>query len=145
MDEHESEPQSDESDPRSDPPAARSPEADPSGVETFERVLGRSPATGKPLRGVRRMSYDHLFSRVWNRPGLSLRDRTLVTRAVLAAGGHEAQLRAHLGGARSRGLSREEAVEIMVQVAHYAGWPAGMSGQVLVEEVFEDLGQEGRR
>lgn len=111
------------------------------GKETFERVLGRPPSTAKPMEGVRELSYDHLFARVWNRPGLSLRDRTLVTLAVLAAGGHEAQLRAHVRGARSRGFSREEILEVMVQVAHYAGWPAGMSGQVVAEEVF--AGEDG--
>lgn len=108
------------------------------GLETFERVLGRPPNLEKPLQGVRELSYDHLFARVWNRPGLSLRDRSLVTLAILAAGGHTAQLRAHLRGARRRGMTREEVLELMVQVAYYAGWPAGMSGQVLAEEVFEE-------
>ena len=110
---------------------------DPTGVETFQRVLGREPNTSKPMEGVRALSYDHLFGRVWNRSGLSLRDRSLVTLAVLAAGGHGGQLRAHLQGARSRGITRTEVLEVMVQVAHYAGWPAGMSGQVAAEEVFD--------
>lgn len=109
---------------------------DPDGLETFRRVLGRPPNTEKPMRGVRELSYEHLFADVWNRGGLSLRDRSLVTVAVLAAGGHTAQLRAHLEGARSRGITEKEVLEVMVQVAHYAGWPAGMSGQVVAEEVF---------
>lgn len=106
------------------------------GRAAFERVLGREPNTDKPMRGVRELSYSHLFPEVWDRPGLPLRDRTLVTLALLAAGGREAQLRAHLKGARSRGIPLEEILEVMVQVAHYAGWPAGMSGQVLAESVY---------
>lgn len=113
-------------------------EPDPRGVKTFERVLGRPPNTDKPMQGVRELSYDHLFADVWSRPGLALRDRSLVTIAILAAGGHEAQLRAHLKGARSRGLDRDEILEVMVQVAHYAGWPAGMRGQIVAEQVFAD-------
>lgn len=115
---------------------------DPDGLETFERVLGRPANTDKPMQGVREISYDHLFARVWDRPGLSLRDRSLVTIAVLAAGGHGDQLRAHLRGARSRGITEDEVLEVMVQVAHYAGWPAGMTGQGAVEEVF---GEDGGR
>lgn len=114
----------------------RTPDAD--ALRSFERVLGRPANTDKPMQGVREISYDHLFPGVWNRPGLSLRDRSLVTIAVLAAGGHEDQLRAHLKGARSRGVELEEILEVMVQVAHYAGWPAGMSGQVAAEQVFAD-------
>lgn len=110
-------------------PAAR-------GRAAFERVLGRKPNTEKPLQGVRELSYSHLFPEVWDRPGLPLRERTLVTLALLAAGGREAQLRAHLKGARSRGIPLEEVLEVMVQVAHYAGWPAGMSGQVVAESVY---------
>lgn len=111
------------------------------GRAAFERVLGREPNTDKPLQGVRELSYSHLFPEVWDRPGLPLRDRTLVTLALLAADGREAQLRAHLGGAKSRGIPLEEILEVMVQVAHYVGWPAGMSGQVLAEAVYgEDEG-----
>lgn len=108
------------------------------GRAAFERVLGREPNTEKPLQGVRELSYSHLFPEVWDRPGLPLRERTLVTLALLAAGGREAQLRAHLKGAKRRGISLEEILEVMVQVAHYAGWPAGMSGQVLAESVYGD-------
>lgn len=113
------------------------------GEETFERVLGRPPSGGGPDRGVRQVSYDHLWPEVWNRPGLSLRDRSLVTLAVLAAGGHLPQLRAHLQGARDRGVELDEVLEVMVQVAHYAGWPAGMSGQVAAEEVYAEAEDSG--
>lgn len=122
-----------------------SDEADrrPDGKETFERVLGRPPSGERPARGVRGISYDHLWPEVWNRPGLSLRDRSLVTLAVLAAGGHLPQLRAHLAGARDRGIELDEVLEVMVQVAHYAGWPAGMSGQVAAEEVYAEEEDSG--
>ncbi len=113
------------------------------GVAVFERVLGREPNTDKPMQGVRALSYSHLFPGVWDRPGLPLRERTLVTVALLAAQGREGQLRAHLRGAMSREISLEEIVEVMVQVAHYAGWPAGMAGQVLAEAVYAEGEGEG--
>lgn len=108
------------------------------GVAAFQRVLGREPNLDKPMQGVRELSYSHLFPEVWDRPGLPLRERSLVTVALLAAQGREGQLKAHLKGARSRGIPLEEILEVMVQVAHYAGWPAGMAGQVAAEAVYAE-------
>lgn len=112
------------------------------GIAAFQRVLGREPNLDKPMQGVRELSYSHLFPDVWDRPGLPLRERSLVTVALLAAQGREGQLKAHLKGARSRGIPLEEILEVMVQVAHYAGWPAGMAGQVTAEAVYAE-GEDG--
>lgn len=72
--------------------------------------------------------YDHVlqaaFGDVWSRPGLPLRDRSMITVAVLAAMGQKDELRAHLSGARNVGLSREELVEVLLHVSIYAGVPA---------------------
>ena len=114
---------------------------DPAGVEMYEKVLGRPEPSSKPMIGVRELSINHLFARVWTRPGLSIRDRRLITVALLAAQGRTDQLRAHVRGARvgEDPLTPEELVETMVQVAHYAGWPAGASGQAVVNAVLEEI------
>jgi alkylhydroperoxidase/carboxymuconolactone decarboxylase family protein YurZ len=67
------------------------------------------------------------FGMIWTRPGLPTRDRSMITVAMLAALGHHEELRAHLAGALSVGLSREELVEVLMQVAVYAGVPAAVS------------------
>jgi alkylhydroperoxidase/carboxymuconolactone decarboxylase family protein YurZ len=64
------------------------------------------------------------FGMIWSRPGLPIRDRSLVTVAQLAALGRTDELRAHLAGALNVGLSREELVEVLMQTAVYAGVPA---------------------
>jgi 4-carboxymuconolactone decarboxylase len=64
------------------------------------------------------------FGMIWSRPGLPLRDRSLVTVAQLAALGRTEELRAHLAGALNVGVSREELVEVLMQTAVYAGVPA---------------------
>ena len=112
------------------------PNSDPEalGRSTYQQVLGKS--TDKPLTGVRELSITHLFAHVWNRPHLSMRDRSLVTIALLAAQGRTDQLRDHIRGGLGRGIAQDEILETMVQVAHYAGWPAGMSGQIVAEEVI---------
>ena len=111
-----------------------SSDAETLGRSTQQKVLGKT--TDKPLSAVRELSITHLFAHVWNRPQLSMRDRSLITIALLAAQGRPDQLRDHIRGALSRGIPLDEILETMVQVAHYAGWPAGMSGQIVAEEVF---------
>ena len=116
---------------------------DPAGVEMYEKVLGKPEPADKPLTGLRELAVNHLFAKVWSRPGLGIRERRLVTLALLAAQGRTDQLRDHVRGAR-RGedpLSREEIVETMIHVAHYAGWAAGASGQSVALSVLAELGE----
>src|SRR5690349_14815552 len=72
--------------------------------------------------------YDHVqqsaFGDLWARPGLPVRDRSLITVSVLTAIGQTEELRAHLAGARNIGLTREELVEAIMHVSIYAGVPA---------------------
>ena len=79
----------------------------------------------------------HAFGDIWTRPGLPLRDRCLITVAMLAALGHHDELRAHLIGARNAGLSPEELVEVLMQVSVYAGVPAAVSALKVAADVFE--------
>jgi 4-carboxymuconolactone decarboxylase len=64
------------------------------------------------------------FGKLWSREALPLRDRSLITVAMLAALGRSGELRAHLAGARNLGISQEELVEVLMHVAVYAGVPA---------------------
>jgi alkylhydroperoxidase/carboxymuconolactone decarboxylase family protein YurZ len=77
------------------------------------------------------------FGMLWSRPGLALRDRSLVTVAQLAALGRTEELRAHLRGARNVGISEEELVEVLMQTAIYAGVPAANDALKVAAEVFE--------
>ena len=64
------------------------------------------------------------YGMIWSRPGLAMRDRSLVTVAQLAALGKTDELKAHLAGALNLGISEEELVEVLMQTAVYAGVPA---------------------
>ena len=72
--------------------------------------------------------FDHVqqsaFGMIWSRPGLPVRDRSLITVAMLAALGQTDELKAHLAGARNVGLTRDELVEVIMQASIYAGVPA---------------------
>ncbi|MCB8902063.1 MULTISPECIES: carboxymuconolactone decarboxylase family protein [unclassified Streptomyces] len=78
---------------------------------------------------------DVLFGDVWKRPGLSPRDRSLITVAILAATSRPGQLDSHLKLALDNGVTREELVEALTHTAFYAGWPAGMGGLVQLKEI----------
>lgn len=73
---------------------------------------------------------------VRNRPELSARDRSLVTVAVLAAGGDLAQLESHPGRAVENGVSREELVEAITHVTFSAGSPGGMGATGVAKRVL---------
>ena len=79
---------------------------------------------------------DVLFGQVWARPGLSARDRSLVTVAALTTGGNTGQLTYHLGLARQNGVTETELIEAITHLAFYAGWPKAMSAMAVAKEVF---------
>ena len=81
---------------------------------------------------------DVLFEDIWNRPELSARDRSLITVAVLTAGGNTDQLGFHLGRAIDNGVTQEELIEAITHVTFYAGWPQGMSAMGIAKELFTD-------
>ena len=78
-----------------------------------------------------------LFGEVWERPGLSKRDRSLITCATLIALGRERQLVGHLGRALDNGLSKKELSEVITHLAFYAGWPAAMTAAQVAKDVFD--------
>ena len=77
-----------------------------------------------------------LFGDVWERPGLSKRDRSLVTVAALIANGNTEQLSFHLHHAKENGLTESELAEVIIHLAFYAGWPRAMSAVQIAREVF---------
>ena len=78
-----------------------------------------------------------LFGDVWERPGLSKRDRSLVTLSALVALNRPDQLRRHLQRARDNGVTRDEIVEMITHLAFYAGWPSAMTAILIAKELFE--------
>ncbi|MEB3213447.1 MAG: carboxymuconolactone decarboxylase family protein [Leptolyngbyaceae bacterium] len=79
------------------------------------------------------------FGDVYSRPGLDLKSREIATVAALTAlGNARPQLKVHIHGALNVGCTREEVVEIMIQMAVYAGFPAALNGIFAAKEVFEE-------
>src|SRR5438876_7899707 len=78
-----------------------------------------------------------LYGDVWERPGLSKRDRSLITLAALTAMYRGDQLSGHIERALANGVTREEIGELVTHLAFYAGWPAAMTAGRIARKVFD--------
>ena len=87
---------------------------------------------------------DHLFAEIWNRPGLSDRDRRLLLIGLLAGtGGHDV-LTIQIPAAYAKGeLTEDELREIVIFLCHYAGWPSGAKVNQVVEETIAKAARKG--
>lgn len=82
----------------------------------------------------------YCFGDIWQRPGLSITDRSKVTFAMLVAAGKPHETRVHARGALENGVSPVELREIVVQSVLYCGIPAAVEGLRALEEVFVERG-----
>jgi 4-carboxymuconolactone decarboxylase len=79
------------------------------------------------------------FGDVYSRPGLDLKSREIATVAALTAMGTAApQLKVHVHGALNVGCGPQEIIEVMIQMAVYAGFPAALNGLFTAKEVFDE-------
>ena len=78
-----------------------------------------------------------LYGDVWERPGLSKRDRSLITVAALVAMYRSDQLRGHIERALANGVTRDEIGEAITHLAFYSGWPTAMTAARIAKSVFD--------
>lgn len=84
-----------------------------------------------------RLIIEFPFGDIYSRPGLDLKVRELAVVAALTAMGNAApQLKVHIHGARNVGCTRQEIVEVIMQMAVYAGFPAALNGLFAAKEIF---------
>ena len=79
-----------------------------------------------------------VYGDIWERPGLSKRDRSLITVAALVAMYRGDQLTGHLERALANGVTREEIGELITHLAFYAGWPTAMTAGRIAKKVFDE-------
>lgn len=76
---------------------------------------------------------------VWNRPGLSRRDRSLLNLAMITALNRPHELKLHVRGAINNGLTQDEIKEVLLQAAIYCGVPASIDSFRVAGEVFKEM------
>jgi 4-carboxymuconolactone decarboxylase len=86
---------------------------------------------------------DALYGSIWSRDEIiSLPERSLITVAVLVALNRENELKIHIRGALNLGVSKEKIEEMILHVAHYSGFPTGVSANQILNEIVSDFEKE---
>jgi 4-carboxymuconolactone decarboxylase len=111
-------------------------------VQSPQTAATVRPTAGKQLMGdiapkLADLTDDVLFADVWERPGLSKRDRSIATVAALIAMNRPDQLRSHMARARDNGVTEQELIEEITHLAFYAGWPSAVTAVGVAREVFQ--------
>ena len=97
-------------------------------------VAGTTPETADFQEFITRVAWGE----IWNRPGLSRRDRSLLTLSSLITGGHERETEMHVRAALGNGLTRAEISEAILHTAVYAGFPAANAASAIAKRVFAE-------
>lgn len=112
------------------------------GQEMLQKVDGKGgDAVVESLQNIApdfaRYLLEFPFGDIYSRPGLDLRSREIATVAALTALGNAApQLKVHIAAALHVGLTQDEIIEVIMQMAVYAGFPAALNGLFAAKEVF---------
>jgi 4-carboxymuconolactone decarboxylase len=118
------------------------------GMKTRRAVLGdahvdRVEAAKKPFDAdFQRLITEGAWGSVWSRPGLTMRERSVVTIALLAALGHWNEVAMHVRATRNTGASPQDVMEAILHVAIYAGVPAANHAIKVARAAFKEIGIE---
>ena len=115
------------------------------GKQTFEKITGD---VGKKflenLKTVAPDFADYLvefpFGAIYSRPGLDIKTREFITLSSLATQGNAAvELKAHIKLALNAGITRDQIIELFMQISVYAGFPAAVNAMLTAKDVFTEL------
>lgn len=104
-----------------------------------EHVEASLKAADDFTRPIQQFVTEHGWGGVWARPGLSLRDRSLLNLGMLTALNRPHELKVHVRGAINNGLSQDEIMEVFLQTAIYCGAPAALDSFRVAKEVLQEI------
>ena len=127
---------------------AKTPDAFERGLAVRKEVLGRAHVEAA-LRNATELDEEFqafltetAWGKVWSRPGLDRKTRSMLAIALLAALGHHEELKLHIRATRNTGVSRDEVKEVLLQTAVYAGVPAANSAFKDARDAYRQLEEE---
>jgi 4-carboxymuconolactone decarboxylase len=109
------------------------------GKEYVEKSIETADDFNRPMQD---LTTEYCWGYVWGREGLPRKTRSMLNIAMLSALNRNHELRLHLKGALTNGVTREEIREILLQVAIYCGVPAGVDSFRTAREVFAQIDAE---
>jgi 4-carboxymuconolactone decarboxylase len=108
-----------------------------------DKPTGARDAFGHIAPKLAEITDEVLFGDVWERPGLSKRDRSMLTVTTLIVLSRPNELPFHMKKAIENGVTRDELIEMITHLAFYAGWPSANTAVMLSEKVFNELDGAG--
>jgi len=109
------------------------------GAENVEKAISTATDFNRAMQD---LSTEYCWGAVWGRDGLDHRTRSLINIAMISTLNRPHELRLHVKGARRNGVSVEEIREVLMQVAIYAGVPAGMDSFRNAAQALEEYDSE---
>ena len=106
------------------------------GKEYVEKSLQAADDFTRPMQ---ELVTKYCWGEVWGNGNLSLRDRSLLNLAMLSILNRPHELKLHVKGALTNGVTRDEIREVILQVAIYAGVPAGIDAQRIAKEALAEV------
>lgn len=107
------------------------------GAEFVEKSFAAADDFNRPMQ---ELTTQYCWGETWGRPGLDRKTRSMLNLAMLAALNRPHEFKAHVRGAITNGVSKDEIREVLLQAAIYCGVPVGMDTFRMAKEVFAELG-----
>lgn len=111
------------------------------GQDYVEKSIAGADDFSRPML---ELATEYCWGRIWSRPGLERRERSLINLAMISALNRPHELKIHVKGALNNGLTREQICEVFLQVAIYAGLPAGIDSVRIAREAFAEIDAAAR-
>jgi 4-carboxymuconolactone decarboxylase len=106
------------------------------GAEYVEKSMAGADDFSRPMQ---ELSTEYCWGYVWTRPGLELKERSMINLAMISALNRPHELKLHVKAALNNGLTREQIREVLLQVAVYCGVPAGIDSVRIAREAFAEV------
>ena len=107
------------------------------GAEYVDAALSTADDFNRPLQ---ELVTEYCWGEVWGRPGLDRKTRSMLNLAMLSALNRPHEIKAHVRGALSNGLTKEDIKEVFLVVAIYCGVPAAVDSFRIARELFKEMG-----
>jgi 4-carboxymuconolactone decarboxylase len=107
------------------------------GADYVEKSMASADDFSRPMQ---ELSTEYCWGYVWTRPGLQLRERSLINLAMISALNRPHELKLHVRGALRNGVTKDEIREVFLQAAIYCGVPAAIDSFRNAREVFKESG-----
>ena len=107
------------------------------GAEYVDASIANADAFNMPMQ---ELVTEYCWGEIWNRPGLDRRTRSFLNLAMITALNRPHELKLHVRGAITNGLTKDEIMEVFLQSAIYCGVPAAIDSFRVAKEVFKEMG-----